>query len=204
LILPVVGKSPAQISTRAEYFRKTIELQVNSRVLKNLGVRHHPQIPNLLAHSYFALSESYKSEFLYPGKGTDPTKQAALTCATISVVRPLHAPTDNVDREEYLYMNEMLAMRCACGIVAHPVHTRGFDEQRRVYHMLQRLELPSIIPIIEEATANNGEIKSNYKITLSRAEEFALKSLVSLFVVYKDLKIYANPAPIPGADPGED
>jgi hypothetical protein len=153
--------------------------------MKDLGVIYYPQVHNLLAHVYFALSEAYKGEFLYPKKGTDPTKQAAITCATIAVVRPLHAPSPVIEKEEYIYINEMLAMRCACGIVDHPVHTRGFDEQRRIYMMLGRLVLPSIAPIVDEAVAYNGAITSNFEIKLTTAEEFNLKALVSLFVVFK-------------------
>jgi len=188
--LAVVGKSPAEVATRADYFQKMIDLQLGSKVLKDLGVVYHPRVPELLAHVYFALSEAYKAEFLYPGKRTDPTKIAAITCATIAVVRPLHAPVSTITKEEYIYMNEILAMRCACSIVDHPVHIRGFDEQRRVYKMLQRLQLPSVDQIINEAVQSNGAIASEVQIKLLPQEEFALKALINLFVVYKDLKIF--------------
>ena len=158
--------------------------------MKDLGIIYHPQVSNLLAHVYFALSEAYKGNFLYPERRTDPTKQAAFTCASIAVVRPLHTPTATIDREEYVYINQMLAMRCACGIVDHPVHIRGFDEQRRMYMMLDRLTLPSVAPIVDEAVSNNGGITSDFQIKLTIAEEFNLKALISIFVVYKDLKIY--------------
>jgi hypothetical protein len=172
-----------------------IDLQLGSRLMRDLGIVYHPQAPNLLAHVYFALSEAYKGGFLYPDRRTDPTKIAAITCAAISGVRPLHAPTAAVEREEYIYVNQMLAMRCACGIVDHPVHTRGFDEQRRIYMMLQRIALPSIEPIVDEAVSNNGLITSDFQIKLTSAEEFNLKALINLFVVYKDLKIYQTNPP---------
>lgn len=188
--MPVVGKTPAEIDARADYFQKMIDLQIRSRVMKDLGIIYHPQVSNLLAHVYFALSEAYKAKFLYPEKRTDPTKQAAITCATIAAVRPLHAPIAIIGREQYIYMNQMLAMRCACGIIDHPVHTRGFDEQRRIYIMLDKVMLPSIASIVDEAVSNDGIITSDCRITLTKADEFSLKALINLFVVYKDLKIY--------------
>ena len=59
-----------------------------------------------------------------------------------------------------------------------------------MYMMLDRLTLPSVAPIVDEAVSNNGGITSDFQIKLTIAEEFNLKALISIFVVYKDLKIY--------------
>lgn len=191
--MPVAGKTAAELEKRADYFDKMIRLQARSPALSGLEILWHSHIGMLLSHIYFAVSEAYKGEFLYPDKRTDPTKQAAFTCAAIAVVKPLHSPSSEVDREEYVYMNQMLAMRCACGIVEHPFHARAWVERRRIYKMLERVQLPSTSPIIEEAFGNNGTINTDWKIILSVQEEFSLQSLVNLFVVYKDLKIFKTP-----------
>jgi hypothetical protein len=187
--LPVAGKKLAEVQTRAQYFSRMIEIQRRSPALVALDIRYHPKAPSLLSHVYFALSEAYKAIFLNEGKGTDPTKQAAFTCATISVVKPLHSPTDQIDREEYIYMNQMFAMRCACGIVDHPFHSRSWHDRRRFYKQLQKLDLPVVNPIIDEAVDNNGDITTEWKIKLSNDDEYKLTSLVNQFVVLKDLKI---------------
>src|ERR1700722_1310110 len=107
-----------------------IELLLGGPAFNHLGIQYHANVHNVLAHVYFAMSEAYKTEFLNPGKGTDPTKQAALTCAAICAVKPLRPlPTDEV-HEEHIYVNQMLAMRCACAIIDHPIQDHSFDEQR--------------------------------------------------------------------------
>jgi hypothetical protein len=113
------------------------------------------------SHMGLVFNEAYKSRFLNQGKGTDPTKQAALTCAAICAVNPLRpVPTDEV-HEEHIYVNQMLAMRCACSIINHPVYLRSFDEQRRIYLQMQRFVFPSADVILDEAIENSGDIKSN-------------------------------------------
>jgi hypothetical protein len=185
--LPVVGKQAADINARAAYFLKMIELLTGSSAFNHLGLQYHSNVHNVLAHVYFAMSEAYKSKFLNPGKRTDPTKQAALTCAAICAVNPLRPlPTEAV-HEEHLYINQMLAMRCACTIIEHPIHERSFDEQRRIYLQMQRFVFPSIQPLLDEAAKNNGEIKSEVAIKLTPPEEASLTGLVALFVAYRGI-----------------
>jgi hypothetical protein len=185
--LPVVGKQAADITARAAFFLQMIELLTGSSAFNHLELQYHSNVHNVLAHVYFAMSEAYKAEFLNAGKGTDPTKQAALTCAAICAANPLRPlPTETV-HEEHLYINQMLAMRCACAIIDHPIQNLTFDEQRRIYLHMQRFVFPSIKPILDEAAANNGEIKSNLAIELTSTEEAHLKGLVALFVAYKGL-----------------
>jgi hypothetical protein len=87
--LPVVGKQPADIDARAAFFKRIIELLIGSAAFSHLALQYHSNVHVVLTHVYFALSEAYKAEFLKPGKGTDPTKQAAITCAAICAVNPL-------------------------------------------------------------------------------------------------------------------
>src|SRR5580692_11744140 len=116
-----------------------------------------------------------------------------MTCAAICAVNPLRPiPTTEVI-EEHLHINQMLAMRCACSIINHPVYLRSFDEQRRIYLYLQRFKFASVKPILDEAASNNGDITSNIAIKLTQDEEATLKGLVALFVAYKDMKIVADP-----------
>ncbi len=187
--MAVAGKSVADVQTRAQYFSRMIALQCRSPALANLGILSHPKAGSLLSHVYFSLSEAYKEEFLYVDKRTDPTKQAALICATITVVKPLHSPTIEVDLEEYIYMNQIFAMRCACGIVNHKFHLRAWADRRRFYKQLQMLDLSVVDPIINEAVDNNGDITTEWKLSLSRDDKYKLKSLINQFVVLKDLKL---------------
>lgn len=191
--MPVVGKTAAEISTRAEYFQKMIDLQLRSAVMRDLGLLCHPSAASVLSHVYFGLSEAYKGEFLYPDKRTDPTKQAAITCATIAVVKPLRPPFIEIDREEFIYANQIFAMRCSCSIVEHPFHAQAFDARRRIYKQLSLIDLPCTSDIVTEAANNNGQIRSEAVFKLSSVEEYKLKSLVNLFVVLKELKIYKDP-----------
>jgi len=184
--VPVKGKQAADIDARAAFFLAMIKNQTASRAFSHLELQYHDNIPTVLAHVYFALSEAYKSEFLNPGSGTDPTKQAALTCAAICAVNPLRPlPTEKVV-EEHLYLNPMLAMRCGCAIIGHPLHY-NFDASRRIYVQAQRFEFPSIQPILDEAAASGGEIKSNVEIKLTPAEEACLTGLVTMFVGFRAL-----------------
>jgi hypothetical protein len=166
--LPVAGKTLAELQTRAQYFSTMIALQCRSLALSALGIIYHPKAPSLLSHVYFAISEAYKAKFLYPEKGTDPTKQAGLVCATIAVAKPLHSPTKEIDREEYIYMNQMFAMRCACGIVEHPFHLRAWHDRRRFYKQLEKLDLPIVHSkqsITTETLLPNGELI--YQMTMN-------------------------------------
>ena len=189
--MPVVGKTALDISTRAEFFKDSLEIQIQSPALQGLELVYHGKMPEILAHAYFAVSEAYKKSFLYPDKQTDPTKQAALTCAILAFIKPLRPPDARIQREEYIYVNAMLAMRASCAIVEHPFHTRDFDSQRRFFKQLDLLDLPNVTSIMGEAAANAGEIKANLQITLTRHEEYQLKSLINMFVVLRDMKIWA-------------
>lgn len=186
--MPVVGKQAADINARAAYFLKMIELLTGSAAFNHLGLQYHSNVHFVLAHVYFAMSEAYKAEFLNPGKRTDPTKQAALTCAAICAVNPLRPiPTEAV-HEEHLYVNQMLAMRCACSILDYPIQDLSFDEMRRICLHMRPFTFPSVKPVLDEAAANNGEIKSNLAIGLTTQEKQTLKGLVALFVAYRGLK----------------
>lgn len=187
-VLPVVGKQAADITARAAYFQKMIELLIGSSAFNHLEIQYHSNVHNVLAHVYFAMSEAYKSEFLNTGSRTDPTKQAAITCAAICAVNPLRPlPTEAV-HEEHLYINQMLGMRCGCAIINHPIQNLTFDAQRRIYLQMQRFQFPSIKPLLDEAAANNGEIKSTVSVKLTPAEEATLKGMIALFVAFKDLQ----------------
>lgn len=189
--MPVVGKTALDISKRADFFKDAFETQIQAPAMQGLGLVYHEKMPEILAHAYFAMSGAYKKTFLYPQKQTDPTKQAALTCAAIAFIKPLRPPDACIQREEYIYVNAMLAMRMACAIVEHPFHTRDFDSQRRFFKQLDLLDLPSVTSIMNEAAANGGEIKGNLQVNLTRSEEYQLKSLINMFVVLRDMKIWA-------------
>ena len=192
--MPVVGKTALDISTRADFFKDAIETQLQAPAVQGLGLIYHDKMPEILAHAYFAMSEAYKKTFLYPDKQTDPTKQAALTCAAIAFIKPLRPPDLRIVREEYIYVNAMLAMRTSCAIVDHPFHSRDFDSQRRWFKQLDLLDVPNVTSIMTEAAANSGEVKGNIQISLTRQEEYQLKSLINMFVVLRDMKIWAKKA----------
>lgn len=151
----------------------------------------HESAPLLLSECYFALSEAYKHGRLGVGHRTEPTKIAALTCVTIAVVCPLRPPNpDNVERVEEIYANPMLAMTAACSIVGHLFHQRAFDDRRRFYKALMRIEMPSLDPIIQEFVSRDGALNSDWKIDLSRSESGTLDSKVCMFSVLRDVKIF--------------
>jgi hypothetical protein len=143
-----MGKRAADIDARAAFFLQMIELLTGSSAFSHLEIQYHSNVHYVLTHVYFAMSEAYKAEFLNAGKGTDPTKQAALTCAAICAVKPLRPLPTEVVHEEHLYINQMLAMRCACAIINHPIQNLTFDEQRRIYLHMDRFLFPSANPIL--------------------------------------------------------
>jgi hypothetical protein len=183
--LPVKGKQASEIAARAAFFLRMIERQTASEAFRNVEVTYHDLIHSVLAHVYFALSEAYKAEFLKPGSGTDPTKQAALTCAAICAVNPLRPIPGEKVVEEHLYLNPMLAMRSACAVIGHTL-PHDFDAARRIYLQAQRFNFPSVKSILDEATINNGEIKTAVAITLTPDEEQCLKGLITFFVNLRD------------------
>ncbi|WP_156653215.1 hypothetical protein [Methylobacterium sp. Leaf111] len=155
-------------------------------------MQYHEQMPAILADVYFSLTHAYKELYLVPGHGTDVIKQAALTCAAIAAVKPIRPPGDidpqNVDREEYVFANAMLAMKSSCGIVQHPFHKRPFDDRRRAYAAFQKLELACIEPIMNEAAAQDGVLTSMWDLSLSNTDEALINGLVLQFSLYSQMK----------------
>jgi hypothetical protein len=188
--LAVTGKTPEDISARAIYFQAAIDTQLASPALQDLQISYHCNIPTLLAEIYFALSEAYKSVYLSPENRTNTPKIAALTCASIAVVKPLRPNNPVIEDEEFIYVNGLLGLRAACAIVEHPFHTRSFDDIRRWCRSLDHFQMPSVQPIIAEAARNNGITNSTWAINLSSEERCKLDTLISMFSVLKDLKIY--------------
>jgi hypothetical protein len=161
-----------------------------------LDVRFHPKIGDLLAEVYFALTDAYKAAFLSPGRRTEARKIAALTCASIAAVQPLRPPASTIEREEYLYINPMFAMRCACAIVDHPWHKRAFDERRRFCKALMDIRLPCTDDMIADANANDGVILlGTYSLDLSPPERAFLHMLIGRFEVLEQQKIYVQTEP---------
>lgn len=189
--MPVVGIDSAQIDQRASYFREHIRQQIASRSMVPLGLVFHERVPILIAHVYFALSQAYKRKYLKDGNRTDMPKRAAMTCAAISVVDPIRPPIGvvEIDKEEYLYVNQMLAMRVASAMVRHPFVKRPFDDQRRVYRSIAELEFPSVDPILQEARDHNGEIQTDWSIELTSDEEAKINLLIEQFSLYMHFRI---------------
>lgn len=171
-----------------------LRIQVEAEAFRQIPIAYHDRIPIALAEAYFAISEAYKRVHLEEGRRTNPIKQAAFTCVAISVIRPLR-PVDSpeIDNEELLYVNQMLAMRASCAIIDHPFHKRAFDDQRRFYRSLSTLSLPSLDPLIGEVNNSDGKIISEYDLELSLTEQRELNFVVSMFTVLNDLPIYKKP-----------
>lgn len=185
--MPVVGKSAQEIARRAAYFVEMIELALTSAAYTGKELVWHPEVGNVLAHVYFAMSEAYKRKHLSVGSRTDVTKIAALTSATIAIVKPLRPTNQDLGLEGY-YLNEIFGLRCACSIVEHP--HRNFDDMRRFARVFHGAEWPSVAPIIAEAVEKNGQIITEFEIDLTREEFVKLNGLVNLYVVLRDLKVY--------------
>jgi len=90
----VAERSQEDIAARADYFEKMIEMQLSASGFRNVNLLYHPEMPNILAHVYFALTNAYKKLYLNPGSRTDSAKRAALTCATIAAVVPIRPDPD--------------------------------------------------------------------------------------------------------------
>jgi hypothetical protein len=195
--VPVAGVSSQDILARAGFFEAAIEVALASPAFVGVPLFHHPRIPVVLAESYFALTEAYKYHHLQPGKRTEEIKQAALTAATICVVKPLRPQHGAAATEEMIYCNQMLAMRAACAIVEHPFGSRAFDERRRFYRAIGDFALPAIAPLIAEANANNGELTTEFSFDLSLRERHDLNMLINMFAVLRDLRIYKTAASVP-------
>ncbi len=189
--MAVYGVSEADIAARAEYFLHRIEATVNSPALKDAGLIYHERVHDILAHVYFALSQSYKKTCLKEGNRTDSWKRAAITCASVTAVQPIRPPliVNDLDKEEYLYANPMLAMRCACPIVEHVFEKRPFDDQRRQFKSILGLTFPCIEPILIEARKNNGVINREHDVMLSSDEESKINSLIEHFMLFSYLKV---------------
>jgi hypothetical protein len=186
----VVGITADQISARANFFRIAIQKQIESPILTGLSPVFHPRAPEVLVEMYFCISQAYKSVYMDPGRRTDDSKKAAFSCAAICALKPIRCEASEIEKEEFIYINEMLAMRVACAIVEHPFHTRHFDEVRRFYRALQDFSLPSLRGFMQEVRSGDGQIVSEHSISLSVSDRSALNLLINMFSVLKDMRVY--------------
>jgi hypothetical protein len=178
--LPVVGKTAEDIAARAETFRVLADTQLQQPDFAALNIVCRPRAENILAESYFALSEAYKRIRLQDSSLTEWVKAGALVAATVSVVNPLR-PSGRADTIEWPYVNPAFALLCAYGH-AHRIFTpQAFDERRRLYQALQSIRLPALDPIIAEGNSKNGIFSTNWNITLSAGEVSMLDALVTTF-----------------------
>jgi hypothetical protein len=189
--VPILGVSAQAIFTRAAFFKDRIDAQLGSAALRGVELLYHSNAPELLAHVYYGLSEAYKTIYLTKGNRTDPLKRAAITCAAISAVRPIRPPLsmNNIEKEEYIYVNSMFGVRCASSIVGRVFDKRPHDDRRRIFRSLAGFSFPSVDPIIEEARKNNGAITTEFQLNISTKEESDISILIELFWVYQYLKI---------------
>ncbi|MEA2991189.1 MAG: hypothetical protein QOD40_109 [Alphaproteobacteria bacterium] len=158
---------------------------------------YHDSAPSQLAHVYFALHDAYKGLYVPDGHLSDAAKRAAITCATVIAVAPIHRNPDRnfpvTEREPWDladadYPNPFLAVRSACAIVQHPFHKRPWDNRRRIYCGYVGLEFRTVEPILEEARQNGGVISTNWPVVpLSPLEESTLNLLVSDFEIFSYL-----------------
>lgn len=187
--MSVAERSPEDIAARADYFQTMIEMQLSASGFRDTDLLYHPEMPNILAHVYFALTNSYKNLYLNPGSRTDSAKRAALTCVTIAAVAPIRPdPGKNrLDEEAELYANPMLAMRCACSIVRHPFHKRTWDDQRRIYRALINYRLDCVEKVLEKIRKSNGKIDFEVSVDITEEDEAKLNLLIDDFVVYSYL-----------------
>lgn len=185
--MPVSGKTPHDISARAETLKELAYRQLWNPEFVHLDAQFNPKTANILAECYFAMSEAYKREWKLAGR-TEWTKVGALTAATIAVVKPLRPMpgSSKVNDVAWAYFNPSFAMFAAYDGIPGLFFARSFDEQRRVLRALARIEMPSLDPIIAEGNANNGVLTSDWCLTLTTQELSFLDLLVSYFVLLKE------------------
>ena len=189
--MPIVGRTIQELAERAAYFKVELERQKTLPAMQGLGLICHAHIHEVMAHINFAIMGAYKKKYSKNGSRTDSPKRAAIVCATIAATNPLRPPLslNDIDKEEYLYANPMLAMRLASSIVDHPFRKRTMDDQRRVYREISGFSFPCVDGILVEARKNNGIVVSNWDIELSTDEEAKINALVEQFTIYLLLKI---------------
>lgn len=187
--MPIAGRTAEDLNSRQKYFAEMIEIELASKALRNANLYYHPEMPTILTHIYFALTNGYKQEHIKPGNRTDAAKRAALTCATIAAVKPLrpHPDKNSLDEDAELYANSMLAMRCSCSIVRHQFHKRPFDDQRRIYRALLPFKLDCVENALSQIRAVGGIKDSEIKLELSPEDDSKLSLLVDDFVMYSHL-----------------
>lgn len=123
--MAVVGKTTEEIVARANLFKELAYQQLWHPVFSSLNIDFRPETANILAESYFALSEAYKRRRLSPGSRTEWIKAAALTAATVAVVNPMR-PTGIAINYRWPYVNPSFAMLCAYGHAHHMFFLDGF------------------------------------------------------------------------------
>ncbi|WP_147270302.1 MULTISPECIES: hypothetical protein [Rhodopseudomonas] len=186
--MPIKGREDSVLSSRAEFFKHALELVCNSAVNRGRLLFYHEGAPHLLAHVYFALHDAFKSYYLRDGHLTDAAKRAAVSCAAVIAVAPLHLNPDEppvIDLscdEDADYPNPFLAVRCAAAFLPHPFHKKTWDARRRDYVGFTGLRFPSVDPIIDEWANNGGIVRSSWAPPpLSAQEESVLALLANGF-----------------------
>jgi hypothetical protein len=186
--LSVVGKTAAEVASRADVLAELAFKQLWQRDFVSLAAEFRRPTSRIMAECYFAMSEAYKRQTLSPGARSEWTKVAALTAATIAVVNPIRpsARAADLGNPAWLYVNPSFAMFAAYDGIPNLFFAKDFDEQRRVLRSLRELRLPSLNPIIVEGVQADGNFTSDWYIDLNSSELSYLDLLISYFVLLKE------------------
>jgi hypothetical protein len=186
--LPIEGRANDEISLRANFFGHIFGLMDKAAASRGRTVFYHVGHPDLLAHVYFALHDAFKSCYVRDGHLSDAAKRAAVSCATVIAVAPLH-PNPNVSRsfdpstdDDIDYPNPFMAARCAAAFLPHPFEKKTWDARRRDYCGYTGLQFPSVEPIIADWESNGGRVVKVLPVPqLSPQEESSLCLLANGF-----------------------
>lgn len=184
--MPIQGRADDEVALRAEFFRHVLGLMDKAAARRGRTLFYHEGQPTLLAHVYFALHDAFKSFYLRDGHLSDSAKRAAVSCATVIAVAPIHPnPNVGVDPatdDDIDYPNPFFAARCAAAFLPHPFEKKTWDSRRRDYVGYTGLQFPSVDPIISEWEAGGGQIVTAWPVPkLSPQEEASLCLLANGF-----------------------
>ncbi|MBR0866293.1 hypothetical protein JQ614_32205 [Bradyrhizobium diazoefficiens] len=184
--MPIQGRADDEVALRAEFFKHVLGLMDKAAARRGRTLFYHVGQPELLAHVYFALHDAFKSFYLRDGHLSDSAKRAAVSCATVIAVAPIHPnPNLTVDPntdDDIDYPNPFLAARCAATYLSHPFEKKSWDARRRDYVGYTGLQFACVDPIIADWEANNGRVTQAWLVPkLSPQEEASLCLLANSF-----------------------
>jgi hypothetical protein len=182
--LPVRGRTPADIRSRADTLNDLAIRQLWNPRFVELMARFERPAATILSECYFALTEAYKIRWRLGGR-TEWTKVAALTAATIAVVKPLRPSSrSDVSDVRWPYLNPSFAIFAAYDGIPQAFYALDFDEQRRVLRALRDAELRCLRPIIAEGNSTDGKYVTEWSFSFDDPQHCMDAAFLDILISY--------------------